>query len=379
MVLVVIVGAGLRKAVSLFSGAGGLDLGIVQAGFQVLADIEIDRHCCSTLRANAEIRHEQKLVFEEDIRVVQPHQILSSCQIDAGGLDLLCGGPPCQSFSLAGKQLGLSDARGPLLFEIVRFADVLKPKVVLVEQVKGLLSSTGPSARRGEVFESLLAALKDIGYVPKWRLVLAADYGIAQLRERLFIVATRDRNGFNFPERTHASLHECGGLFQYRPHVGVGNVLSGLDEPERKVKGKTTFERTDSHVDVTPERDRERIAQVPEGGHLAAQLHLGEELRRGLQKKDTTKYLRLHRDRPANTLRCGEIFYHPIENRYLTPREYMRIHGFPDDYILKGPIRSRTGTVRDLDQHRQVANSVPPPLARVIAEQIFRYLDEQNL
>ena len=369
----------MRKAVSLFSGAGGMDIGVQQAGFHVLADVEFDEHCCSTLRANSENRENRPVIIEADIRTIQPAEILAKSHLTVGEIDLLFGGPPCQSFSLAGKQLGLNDDRGPLLFEIIRFAEFLRPKVVLLEQVKGLLSSKGPEGRRGEIFETFLERLEQIGYTPKWRVVLAADYGVAQLRERLFVVATRGRNGFAFPEKTHAPAEECSGLFQYEQYVGVGRVLAGLEEPERKIKGKTTYERTDSHVDVTPERDRERIAQVPEGGHLAAQLHLGEELRRGLKKKDTTKYLRLDRARPSNTLRCGEIFYHPTENRYLTPREYMRIHGYPDDYVLKGPIRSRTGTVKNLDQHRQIANSVPPPLARKLAEQIMRYLDEQNI
>ena len=165
-------------------------------------------------------------------------------------------------------------------------------------------------------------------------------------------------------------------MFSFAPYVGSGIALNGLGEPAPKIRGQTIYDREDSHVDVTPERDRERIAKVPEGSYLAAQVHLGEELRRGLSPKDTTKYLRLHRNRPSNTLRCGEIFYHPTENRYLTPREYMRIHGYPDNYYLKGPIRSRTGTVRNLDQHRQIANSVPPPLARILGTQIADYLDE---
>jgi DNA (cytosine-5)-methyltransferase 1 len=103
------------------------------------------------------------------------------------------------------------------------------------------------------------------------------------------------------------------------------------------------------------------------------------DIRGNLSKKDTTKYLRLDRNRPSNTLRCGEIFYHPTENRYLTPREYMRIHGFGDDYKLSGPVRSRTGSVKDLDQHRQVANSVPPPMAYVMGDKIRGYLNEQNI
>ena len=153
-----------------------------------------------------------------------------------------------------------------------------------------------------------------------------------------------------------------------------------MGRPDAKVRGQTIYDREDSHVDVTPERDRERIAQVPEGSYLACQTHLGEELRRGLSPKDTTKYLRLHRKRPSNTLRCGEVFFHHTEDRYLTPREYMRLHGYPDDYALKGPIRSRTGSVPNLDQHRQVANSVPPPLAKALGEVIVGYnkMEEAN-
>lgn len=368
-----------RKAISLFSGAGGMDIGIRNAGFNILADIEFDKHCCATLMANVERQQSKTKVIHADIRTIEPKTLMEELSIPKGKTYLLFGGPPCQAFSLAGKQLGLRDERGLLLFEIIRFAEALQPKVILLEQVKGLLSSKGSGNRHGEVFEKFLSELEAINYTPKWRVILAADYGVPQLRERLFVVATCGRNGFLFPERTHAPIEECNSLFHYEPYVGIGRAINGLGKPEPKIHGKTIYERLDSHVDVTPPRDRERIAQVPEGSYLAAQTHLGEELRRGLSPKDTTKYLRLHRERPANTLRCGEIFYHPTEDRYLTPREYMRIHGYPDDYILKGPIRSRTGTVRNLDQHRQIANSVPPPLANIIGMQITRFLDEQDI
>jgi DNA (cytosine-5)-methyltransferase 1 len=368
-----------KSALSLFSGAGGMDIGIRNAGFNILAEVEFDEHCCATLSANAERQQSSTKVIHADIRTIDPQALMRDLALDQGDLDLLFGGPPCQSFSLAGNQLGLEDERGLLLFEIIRFAEKLRPKVILLEQVKGLLSAKGAEGRRGEVFEKFLGELEAIQYTPKWRVLLAADYGVPQLRERLFVIATRGRNGFLFPERTHAPMEECKGLFHYKPHVCVEKVLKGLGKPAPKIRGKTVYARLDSHVDVTPARDRERIAQVPEGSYLAAQTHLGEELRCGLSRKDTTKYLRLHRKRPANTLRCGEIFYHPTEDRYLTPREYMRLHGYPDDYILKGPIRSRTGTVRNLDQHRQIANSVPPPLAKVLGTQIMRFLNEQDI
>ncbi|MFZ1344173.1 DNA cytosine methyltransferase [Thiothrix eikelboomii] len=367
------------NAISLFSGAGGMDIGVREAGFNILAEIEVDEHCCSTLLTNAELQGHKTKIINTDIRGVTSEQLMNDLSIKAGELDLLFGGPPCQSFSLAGKQRGLEDERGMLLFEFIRFAKEIKPKVILVEQVKGLLSSKGKENKRGEVFEKFLTELESIDYIPKWRVIMAADYGVPQLRERLFVIATRGHNGFYFPEKTHAPKEECNGLFSYKPYIGIGDVLDNLNAPHPKIKGKTFYDSMNSHVDVTPQRDKERISQVPEGSYLAAQTHLGEELRCGLSPKDTTKYLRLHRKRPSNTLRCGEIFYHPIEDRYLTPREYMRIHGYPDSYVLKGPIRSRTGSVSNLDQHRQVANSVPPPLAKVLAQQIKGFLDEQNI
>lgn len=351
-----------------------MDIGIKSAGFSVLAQIEMDKYCCSTLRAAKEREKSAVEVLEQDIRTVNAGGLRKALKLKKKELDLLFGGPPCQSFSLAGKQQGLGDERGLLLFQIIDFAREFQPKVVLLEQVKGLLSSKGTLQKRGEVFALFLSELEKAGYTPKWRVLVAADYGVPQLRERLFVIATRGKNGFAFPEKTHTPAAECNGPFSCRPHQGVGEAIADLGKPSPKTKKTTFYDREDGHVDVTPLRDRERISQVPEGAYLAAQTHLSEALRRGLQPKDTTKYLRLHRQRPSNTLRCGEIFYHPTEDRYLTPREYMRIHGYPDSYILKGPIRSRTGTVKNLDQHRQVANSVPPPLANALAAQIALYL-----
>jgi DNA (cytosine-5)-methyltransferase 1 len=364
------------NALSLFSGAGGMDIGVKQAGFEIKGCIELDPFACETLRSNIKKTGESTVIFETDIRCVSPETIALNLAISKKSLSLLFGGPPCQSFSLAGKQLGLNDDRGPLLFEIIRFAKFFEPKIILLEQVKGLLSAKDEDGKKGGVFERFLSQLEDLGYTPKWKVILAADFGIPQLRERLFIVATHGQNDFLFPEPTHSPLRECNGLFSSVPYTNVGDVIGNLGNPEKKVKGQKIYNRTDSHIDVTPERDRERIAQVPEGSYLAAQVHLGKELRCNLSRKDTTKYLRMHRLKPANTLRCGEIFYHPTENRYLTPREYMRIHGYSDDYELKGPVRSRTGTVKNLDQHRQVANSVPPPLAKILSHTIKNYLNE---
>lgn len=364
-----------RKALSLFSGAGGMDIGVIQAGFDVLACVEFDPYACETLRANISLEHRQTKIFEEDIRKIDPAELMKDLGLKEGELDLLCGGPPCQAFSQIGKRHSLNDERGLLLFEMTRFAEVFKPRAILIEQVKGLLNAQDEKEKVGGVFEQLINRLENLGYVPKWKVVNAAEYGVPQLRQRVFIVSTRKPNGFQFPAPTNSAPKKATPMFSLPPYVTVGEVICDLSKPYKQ----NGFIPENSHLDVTPDGDRFRINGVPEGSHLAAQVHLPKEQLRNLTKKDTTKFKRLSRKEPANTLRCGEIFFHYKENRYLTPREYMRIHCYPDSYILRGPIRGRSGRVRHLDQHRQVANSVPPPVARALAQEIIKVLNAQNL
>lgn len=358
----------MLKSISIFSGAGGMDIGVRQAGFEIEACVELDSNCCNTLRENINRGSYTTRVFEGDIRNYDPLWIMNQLNINPGEIDLLFGGPPCQAFSQIGKQLSLEDDRGVLLYQVIRYAKAIQPHAIMMEQVKGLLTAKDLKGVSGGVFRSFIEELDALGYVPKWKVMMAADYGVAQLRQRVILVATRKPNGFEFPEPTYASAEHCGGFFSLLPYKTVGEVIAGLDEPKSKVKNDEIPD--DSHYDVTPKRDRERIHGVPEGKNLSSQLHLPIEQRGKLTKKDTTKFLRLSRLRPSNTLRGGEIFYHPTDDRYLTPREYMRIHGFPDSYVLRGPIRGRTGSVKDLDQHRQVGNAVPPPLAKAVAEKI---------
>lgn len=352
------------KAVSLFSGAGGMDIGVEKAGFRHLAFVEFDHNAADTLRLNMGRRKARPMIVETDIRTVDPLTLADP------GIALLHGGPPCQAFSLIGKRGSLCDERGMLLFEMIRFARALRPRALLLEQVKGVLSAPNEKGEPGGVFKRFVRQLEELGYCIKWSVICAADHGIPQLRERVFIVATPGTNSFSFPPPTHAESPEDAPLFPLKPYLGVGRVIGDLPKPVGKGEAPTV----PNHVDVTPDRDRERIHPVSEGGFLAGTPNAGPELKRNLTKKDTTKYRRLHRLEPSLTLRCGEIFFHPLEDRYLTPREYMRIHCYPDSYILCGPIRSRSGTVKNLDQHRLVANSVPPPLARAIAIQIMKVL-----
>lgn len=356
-------------ALSLFSGAGGLDLGIRHAGFSVLAAVEIDKFACQTLRENDHLFGGTTKVIESSVLDVDPDNLREELGLELGQLDLLVGGPPCQSFSLIGKQKGIGDERGLLVFQMPRFAAAFRPKFVLMEQVTGFLSAKDESGRVGGVKSILEREFEKLGYTTSVKVLNAADYGVAQLRKRVFLVAYRQGFEFSFPEPTH---HQTPDWFANSRYLTVAEALAGLGDP--KPKGA---ECSFSHVDVTPARDRERISYVSEGEHLAKS-DAPPEIKGKLSKKDTTKFLRLKGYGQSNTLRCGEIFYHPTENRYLTPREYMRIHSYPDTYKLCGPIRGRTGTVRNLDQHRQVANSVPPRLAETLASAIKQRL-QRNL
>ena len=290
--------AARSTAISLFAGAGGMDIGVDSAGFKTICAIESDPHCASTLRCNAR----RKTVWQADVRAVDPARLLQVLGVKPSELGLLHGGPPCQPFSQIGKLGGLEDPRGALVFELVRFARELRPAAVLIEQVPNFLRT------RTAAGERLLEVLRD----------------------------EFEQLGYDLPPPSSPDGHPL-----------VAN-----------------------HVDVTPRRDQERIAYVPEGLWLAKAPNVPPDILRNLTRKDTTKFRRLHRDDISPTLRCGEALYHPKENRYITPREAARLQGFPDKHIFEGPIRRRTGRVPNLDQHRQVANAVPPPLAHSVAAQL---------
>lgn len=347
------------KAVSLFSGGGGLDIGFHQAGFRTLACLEIDGQACRTLEANRDRYFPDATILNADVCAVSIDDLMKQCGLNPGELDVLYGGPPCQSFSQIGKKDNLNDIRGRLLFTMVDYARVLRPKSILIENVKALRSAPDLDGNRGGALRQLQSEIENLGYTVSHQIINSADFGVPQLRQRIFIIATHGER-FPFPQRSHAPT-------AYRT---VGEAISNLPKPV----GKGKSPKFPNHVDVTPAGDKHRISYVSEGNFLAKMEDAPEHVKGRLTRKDTTKFLRLGRKKQSNTLRCGEVFFHPVEDRYLTPREYMRIHGFPDDYVLEGPIRGRSGSVKDLDQHRQIANSVPPPVAHALALSLAKHL-----
>ena len=332
---------GKRKAISLFAGAGGLDIGVDAAGFKTVCAIELDVHCVATLLRNAR----GKTVWQVDVTALDPAGVRTALGLKPGELALLHGGPPCQPFSQIGKKGGINDPRGQLVFQMVRFANELRPAAVLIEQVPKFLDTWAADGMT--MLDVLSEEFSRIGYGLRTTLMNAADYGVAQKRKRAIMVAVPLGQDFEFP-----LVGACRS-------ATVREAISDLPEAVPPHRDPLV----PNHIDVTPSRDRHRISFVAEGEWLSKTQNAPKDVVQRLTPKDSTKFRRLHRDLPSLTLRCGEALYHPIENRYLTPREAARIQGFPDTHVFVGPIRRRTGVVRNLDQHRQVANAVPPPLA----------------
>ena len=336
----------LLQAISLFAGAGGMDIGVGSAGFKTICAIESDPHCAATLRRNSS----RKVVWQADVRVIDPCRMLNALGIKKGSLALLHGGPPCQPFSQIGKKQGLHDPRGTLVFDLIRFVAAIRPHAVLIEQVPTFLQ-----ARTGDgqqLVELLHHEFLQLDYDMYSEVIDASMHGVPQKRRRALIVCVPKGQTFNFPFTLSSAT------------TTVGRALSGLPSPS--TKGESSPE-TPNHIDVTPLRDQQRISYVPEGLWLSKSPNVPVEILRGLTRKDTTKFRRLHRSHLSPTLRCGEALYHPLENRYITPREAARLQGFPDKHVFEGPIRRRTGVVRNLDQHRQVANAAPPPMVHSVA------------
>jgi DNA (cytosine-5)-methyltransferase 1 len=341
-------------AISLFSGAGGLDLGVERAGYRVLAALEYDADAAATLRAN--FPHPQ--VLERDIRTVATRELLKAAGLRAGEADLLVGGPPCTPFSKSGNWLEYKrtgkDANADLLDHYLRVLSEAKPRSFLLENVFGL------AYRNHNAFwlKRLLSMFRELGYHVDHRVLLAADYGVPQRRQRLFILGSKDA-GPNFPNPTHSGPHETRRWDESLPrHLSSGAAigeLAGRDdfaEPEEIVAG--TF----AHL----------LPKVPPGDnylYFTAKRNHPKPLFRW-RSRYWNFLLKLDPEQPAPTIQAqpgpwvGPFHWH---NRRLRLAEIKRIQTFPDDFEIAGSRRSA---------QIQIGNAVPP----VLAERIARSLAE---
>lgn len=330
-------------SIELFAGAGGLALGIEKAGFNTLGLVEIDKDASDTLRTN---RPEWR-VINEDISKLTCLDLKAYFGLESGELDLLSGGAPCQSFSYAGKRLGLEDARGTLFYHYAKFLEQLQPKMFLFENVKGLLTHD-----KGRTYKTIVDIFESTGYIIQKQVLNAWDYGVAQKRERLITIGIRkdlaDKIEFSFP-----TPHE------YKPVLR--DIL--LDCPKSEGSPYSEYKR--------------RIFElVPPGGYWR---DIPEDIAKEYMKScwfmeggRTGILRRLSLDEPSlavltspsqkQTDRC-----HPIEARPFTIRENARCQSFPDDWQFCGSIGQ---------QYKQVGNAVPVNLAYEIALKIKDALEE---
>lgn len=203
------------KVVSLFCGAGGLDIGLINAGHNVIWASDIDQDAINSYNFNI-----GNHAHVADIRNLKS-EIIPAC-------DMIVGGFPCQGFSVANTGRNAEDSRNQLYLELLRIINEKKPPFFMAENVKGLLS-----LEKGKIFEIILNDFKSLGYQVKYKLLNAADFGVPQKRQRLIIVGVRNDIDyeFEFPKQTHAPIEICENS-QVKPWVSIGYALSHIPEPE---------------------------------------------------------------------------------------------------------------------------------------------------
>lgn len=344
-------------AASFFTGAGGLMLGFVRAGFEVLYSTDRKASVHRNLELNFPgIPHVRADVFE-----LNPADV----QATVGNVDVVFGGPPCEGFSLFGNRRFVNtrghqpeqDSRNDLGLKYVELALALSPKLILMENVAGILST-----QKGgfSYFEEITEKLKASGYKTDFRVLNAADYGVPQLRRRVILVAYAAGVEVAWPAPKYFAEPKS---WQKR-HPTVGDVISDLAD-------SSTYDAEFNHMPMKHrELVLERYSLIPEGGKLPEH-DLPEHLRRGYRSDNVRNYShvykRLDRNKPAGTLVPGHNAFpiHPTLPRALTVREAARIQTFPDSMRFAGT-RQQQCTL--------VGNAVPPVLAEVLAQMIAKAL-----
>ena len=203
-----------RDVISLFSGAMGLDIGLGKAGLNIVIGQDFDASCVKTMRENG---HK---VLGGDIREIEPQQLLELTGLNIGEPFLICGGPPCQPFSTAGKRLGINDPRGSLFMDFIRMIDYIRPRFFVMENVKGIMSAplkhvplserdeSDPEQKLGTVLDVILAEFDKLGYKTVYGVLDAVNYGVPQFRERFVLIGSRDNEDIFLPMPTHFQMHQ---------------------------------------------------------------------------------------------------------------------------------------------------------------------------
>lgn len=362
---------GRIPVISLFSGAMGLDLGIEKAGFEIVLAVECNKQAVETIKRN----RPGLPVIDRRIEQVTTDEILQTAGLDRGGQFVVVGGPSCQAFSTAGQRLSLTDPRGGLFREFVRVVKEANPKFFIMENVKGMLSAAvkhrplnkrgpglpplEPEEELGSAFRIVVEELKMLNYYVVFDVLNAADYGVPQVRERLFFIGSRHGQNIVIPPPTHSKERHEG----LHPWVTLGEAIGSLREYAPIGRGFGS-------------RDSEILTLVPEGGNW-------RDLPLEVQKEALGKaylswggrsgfFRRLSWSKPSPALTtCPDskatMLCHPTALRPLTIREYARIQQFPDEWVFEGTTTSL---------YRQIGNAVPIGLGAIIGEAVRLAWDE---
>ena len=325
------------KFLDLFAGIGGFRLGMESAGHECVGFCEIDKYARASYKA---IHNTEGEIELHDITAVSDESIR-----EFGSVDVICGGFPCQAFSIAGHRRGFEDTRGTLFFEICRFASILRPKYLFLENVRGLLNHD-----RGATFETIIRTLDGLGYDVEWQVLNSKNFGVPQNRERVFIIGhlrgecTRNvfpigRNTKQVDELPRESITTNTLTARY---TAVGNGSYIIESEQKKIKIK----------EATSQGYAE--AQIGDSVNLS---HPNSKTRRGRVGKQI-----------ANTLLTGEsqgVVEPDFRIRKLTPRECWRLQGFPDWAFDKAQEVNSNSQL-----YKQAGNSVTVNVIAAIAKEL---------
>lgn len=330
-------------AVDLFSGCGGLSLGLKRAGFVVAAAVEIDSLAAQTYRSN----HRETVLIQSDIRKITGRRIREATGLPKGELDLLAGCPPCQGFSRI-RRHGGQDPRNDLLFEFLRITRALRPKVVLLENVPGMT--------RDKRFFSFIERLEAYDYFCKWGVLDAADFGVPQRRKRLIVIGSRVGT-IELPRKSATQRRQT-----------IKDYIGALQAP---VESKDRLHRM--HLNCTP-RIKKLIAKIPVDG--GSRISLGKKNQLVCHKKTDgfrDVYGRMKWDDVSPTLTGGCFnpskgrFLHPEQNRPISMREAAILQTFPQRYRFP----AKRGLINIA---RLIGDALPPVFAQRQAEHLMRHL-----